>query len=122
MTGEDSKDEERLRNWLGRLHNFGLVESSGRTKARIYYIASNKLREFAVPTTTSLDRIEPHRLEALLLEDLKRFPDSRMEDVRDRIGAEIHYKKVKRALDELVSSGQVTVNGSGRWRSYRLKV
>jgi ATP-dependent DNA helicase RecG len=112
-------EEDRLRSWLGRLLEFGVVEAAGQTKARKYFIAPAVLRDFRVPTSTSLDRIEPHRLKALIVEDLKRFPGSRMEELRQRIGQEIHYKKVKRAMDELIAAGAVKHDGEGRrWRRY----
>ena len=42
---------------------------------------------------------EPHRLAALVLEDLQRYPESAIGDIHRRIGGEIHPKQVKRALD-----------------------
>jgi ATP-dependent DNA helicase RecG len=58
-------------------------------------------------------------LQALILEDLARYPESSSGDINRRIGAEISAKTVKRALDDLVGAGQVAYQGERRWRRYR---
>lgn len=67
-----------------------------------------------------LARIEPHRLRALILEDLARYPGSASSDINGRVGPELSVKTIKRALDELVATGQVDHEGDRRWRRYRL--
>jgi hypothetical protein len=62
----------------------------------------------------------PHRLRALIVEDLERFPDSGRVDIHRRIGPEIHPKAVMRALDALVEEETVVAIGERRWRKYRL--
>ena len=62
--------------------------------------------------------IEPHRLAALILEDLKRYPESAIGDIRQRIGSEIYPRQVKRALDGLIDKGEVRFEGDKRWRRY----
>lgn len=47
---------------------------------------------------TTLKRFEPHRLAALVLEDLQRYPESAISDIHQHIGGEIHSKQAKRAL------------------------
>lgn len=65
-------------------------------------------------------RCQPSRvpLAALVLEDLKRYPESAIGDIRQRIGGEIHPKQVKRALEELIERGAVRFEGDNRWRRY----
>jgi ATP-dependent DNA helicase RecG len=85
-----------------------------------YFVASDWLRGAQLDRKTTLSRITPHRLQALILEDLARYPDSSSADINRRIGAEISAKTVKRALDALVDAGQVTHAGERRWRRYCL--
>lgn len=106
--------------WLGRLIAWQLVGTSGRTQGLRYFVPPDLLREAKVPTKTTLQRIEPHRLEALVLEDLSRYPDSSTSEIQSRIGQEITTIRIKRALDQLIASKQVTVNGKKRWSRYRL--
>ena len=111
---------DALKPWLGRLPALGLVETSGRTKGQRYFVDPALLRGAKVPTVTTLARIEPHRLRALILEDLARYPESASPEIKGRIGAELSVKTIKRALDELVAAGQVATHGERRWRRYRL--
>jgi ATP-dependent DNA helicase RecG len=56
-----------------------------------------------------------------VLEDLQRYPKSAISEVHRRIGAEIQSKKIKRAIDELISRGNVRFEGDKRWRRYWAK-
>jgi len=110
-----------LRPWLGRLLTSGLVEQSGRTKATRYFVPPALLREAGLDALTTLTRVQPHRLRALILEDLERFPDSAKGDIQRRVGPEIPERTFRRALEELVASGKVVAAGETRARRFRLK-
>jgi ATP-dependent DNA helicase RecG len=113
-------DADALKPWLGRLPALGLVRTAGRTKGQRYFVEPALLRGAKVPTVTTLLRMEPHRLRALILEDLARYPGSASSEVNGRVGPELSVKTVKRALDELVASGEVAFSGDRRWRRYHL--
>jgi ATP-dependent DNA helicase RecG len=106
--------------WLGRLPTLALVQTVGRTQGTRYFVDPALLQGAQLVLPTTLVRIEPHRLQALILEDLRRYPDSSSADINQRIGAEISLKSFKRALDELIGAGQVSYAGERRWRRYRL--
>jgi len=109
---------EALAPWLKRLLDWQLVHSSGRTQAMRYFVAPDLLQALDFQGTTTLKRIEPHRLAALVMEDLRRYPASAISAVHQRVGAEIHPKQIKRVIDELVSRGEVRFEGEKRWRRY----
>lgn len=113
-------DTNQLKHWLARLLEWGVVKQSGRTQATRYFIEPDMLRTLNFPATTTLKRIEPHRLQALILEDLQRYPDSAIGDIHRRIGEEIHPKQIKRSLDKLINDGQVVPSGEKRGRRYAL--
>ena len=113
-------DTNALRPWLGRLVDWGLIEQTGRTNATRYFVPPALLREAGLDALTTLKRVQPHRLRALILEDLGRFPDSGRADVHRRIGPEIHEKALARALDALRGEGAIVSTGERRWRKYRL--
>lgn len=113
-------DPTSLRPWITRLVELGLVDQTGRTRATRYFVAPALLRDAGLDRQTTLKRIEPHRLRALILEDLQRFPDSGRVDIHRRIGEEIHPKAVIRAINELVDKGLVSAHGEKRWRTYSL--
>jgi ATP-dependent DNA helicase RecG len=114
-------DTAALRPWLGRLLTWGLVEQSGRTRAARYFVPPAILREAGLDALTTLTRVQPHRLRALIIEDLERFPDSAKGDILRRVGPEIPERTFRRALEELVKSGDLVATGEKRWRRYRLK-
>jgi hypothetical protein len=66
-----------------------------------------------------LARVSPHRLRALVLEDVERYPGSGISAVHRRIGTEISGRAIKRSLDQLIAEGQVQAVGDRRWRTYR---
>lgn len=105
--------------WGGSLRAVSLSKS-GRTNATRYFVPPALLREAGLDALTTLKRVQPHRLRALILEDLERFPDSAISDVHRRIGPEISSRTVKRAFDLLVSERTISATGERRWRRYRL--
>lgn len=111
---------EALQPWLSRLLDWRIIQSTGRTQSTRYFVDPGLLRGFNFVSDTTLKRIEPHRLAALILEDLGRYPQSAIGEIRQRIGGEIHPKQVKRALDALIDKGEVRFEGDRRWRRYRL--
>lgn len=110
-----------LRPWIGRLLTWGLIEQSGRTNATRYFVPPALLREAGLDALTTLTRVQPHRLRALILEDLERFPESSKADIWRRVGPEIPERTFRRALEELVTSGRVMVTGETRARRFSLK-
>lgn len=111
---------EGLQSWLGRLADFNLVQTSGRTSGMRYFVTPEWLRGTQLDHKTTLTRITPHRLRALILEDLGRYPASSSTDINRRIGMEISARTIKRALDALIEKGRVVFTGERRWRRYRL--
>ena len=111
---------EALRPWVGRLLELGLVAKAGRTRATRYFVPPELLREAGLDRVTTLRRIQPHRLRALILEDLDRFPDSPASDIRRRVGPEIPVRTFRRVLKDLVDEEQVSAIGENRWRRYKL--
>lgn len=112
---------EQLRPWLDRLCEWGLVGQSGRTQATRYFVQPELLRTLAFPAVTTLKRIEEHRLRALVLEDLQRYPGSAVSDIHSRIGVEIPRRRLQAALAGLVAEQVVHVEGKLRWTRYSLQ-
>jgi ATP-dependent DNA helicase RecG len=107
-----------LRPWFGRLLEHGLVQQVGRTKATRYFVRPDLLRAAGLDRRTTLARVQPHRLKALIIEDLERFPDSSAGDIHRRVAPEIHKKTFGRALKGLVAEGRIGTAGKARWRRY----
>jgi ATP-dependent DNA helicase RecG len=116
----DLPHADALRPWLGRLSEWGLLGQTGRTQATRYYVQPELLRSLAFPAVTTLKRIEDHRLRALVLEDLQRYPGSAIGQIHQRIGQEIPRRRLQTMLTRLVASGEVQAKGERRWTRYGL--
>ena len=112
---------EELASWMGNLPERGLVKQTGRTRGTRYYVDPDLMRKLDFSSITTLTRIEPHRLRALIVEDLRRHPGSAIGDIHHRIGEEIPHNQVRREIKALVDQGDVVYQGEFRWRRYRLR-
>lgn len=111
---------EELTSWFGRLISLDLVQSTGRTKATRYFVDPALLRDSGIKLPTTLKRIEPHRLQELVREDLRRYPQSKIGEISGRIGPEVNRSQLKRMLAELVSLEAVVMEGERNGARYRL--
>lgn len=124
MTARELADALELPNvgeivsWIGRLPDIGIVQQTGRTKGTRYFVTPEFLRRLQFPSQTSLARIEPHRLDALVLEDIVRYPGSAIGEIHERIGSEIKRRQVKLALDRLCDADKIRPKGEKRGRRY----
>lgn len=107
-----------IAQWLGRLRDWGIVHTTGRTKGTRYFVAPEVLRRWELTGSTSLSRIEPHRLDALVMEDLKRYPGSSIGEIHSRVGLEIKRRQVKGALDRLCDREKARKEGQKRGTKY----
>lgn len=109
---------DELGAWLGRLCELGLVNTRLRTQAKRYFVAPELLRGAGLDKTTTLARVEPYRLRALIEEDLRRYPGSSSGDIHRRVGPEIPIRTLRRALAELTKASVIRAEGQKRGRKY----
>ncbi|MCE5230657.1 putative DNA binding domain-containing protein [bacterium] len=112
------KDPADLRHWLGRLHQFEIIQDKGRTKGKEYYVDPDVLRRLDYKGKTTLKRIEDHRLCELILNDLEIYKRSSISEIHGRIGPEIPRRKLKSALAKMVVNGQLGKIGRLRYTQY----
>lgn len=111
-----------LQNWLGRLLEFELILSKGKTKGTFYYVNPEFLRNSDFIEKTNLKRIEPHRLQELIYEDLKNYPKSSISEINKRIGEEIKQRTLKAELDEMIENNLINKEGEKRWTFYSINI
>jgi len=111
---------DALQPWLQRLTEWGLVHSAGRTQAKRYFVDPTLLRSLNFTAGTTLKRIEPHRLGALIIEDVGRYPDSKISDIHERVGLEIPRSRLRRTIEQLVKDGKLRQQGTRNGTRYRL--
>ena len=112
------KRTEALQYWLGKLLKYELVQSNGKTKGTEYFINPELLRQVDFKGKTDLKKIEPHRLQELIMTDLDIYKLSSIGDMNERIGSEISRSKLKRMLDKMVTSGVLSTEGERKARKY----
>lgn len=116
----NQKDENGLRHWIGRLQEIGLINSKGKTKGTEYFINPDYLKRLNFKGKTTLKKIESHRLQELIYQDLLIYPDSQIGDIHTRIGVEIPKRKLKSALDNMVADKRLNKDGDKRWTNYSI--
>jgi len=116
----DIAHTDELASWFGRLLKVDLVQSTGRTQATRYFVDPVLLRDSGIKLPTTLKRIEPHRLQELVREDLRRYPQSKIGEISNRIGPEVNRSQLKRSLADLVKLGVVLMDGVRNGARYRL--
>ena len=111
---------EALQLWLKRLLDWNLLQTVGRTQATRYYVDPGLLHSLNFSGETTLKRIEPHRLLALIIEDVSRYPSAKIGDIHGRVGLEIPRTRLRRAMEQLVKEGKLLRDGVRSATRYRL--
>ncbi|PND18359.1 ATP-dependent DNA helicase [Ensifer sp. MMN_5] len=111
---------EALQPWIKRLLEWQLVQSAGRTQATRYFVDPALLRSHDFIGGTTLKRIEPHRLLALIIEDVGRYPESKIGDIHKRVGLEIPRSRIRRSVEQLVRDGRLKPEGVRSGTRYSL--
>ncbi len=102
---------EDLRHWIGRLKDWGVVNSRGRTKATEYFVEPDVLRTLEFQGETTLKGIERHRLRELILRDLAIYRKAGISQIHNRIGKEIPRRKLQHELKLMVQAGELAKQG-----------
>ena len=114
------RNADELRPWLGRLLDFGLVLTQGRTKGTTYRVNPEVLKATQYRGRTSLRGIERHRLRELVLQDLGIYGQSKRGEIQARIGAEIPERTLRSELAAMVQAGLLRPVGEAGGRRYEL--
>jgi len=114
-------EKNGMRDWLGRLPDYGLVLSKGKTKGTEYFINPEFLRQLGFKGKTNLKTIEPYRLRELIIQDLKVYPNSSIGLIQKRIGKEIPTRKIRTQLEELIKKGIINRQGTYKYTKYYLE-
>ena len=117
----NQNEENGLKNWLGKLLDYGLVVKSGKGKGTQYSINPDFVRKINFKRKTNLKNIEDYRLEELIYKDISTYPKSAFSDIHKRIGEEINLHKVRRTLKDMVQKKKLIITGTNRWARYSIE-
>ncbi|MCL2072356.1 MAG: putative DNA binding domain-containing protein [Marinilabiliaceae bacterium] len=112
-------EEERLRSWYTRLRDMQIIKTYGIKKGTAFIINPILLADSKLNIRPTLKTIEPHRLIALIVEDLKIHPRSKSSEIQQRI-EDIPIEEIRRALIKMEKDGLIKSNGGKRYKLYLL--
>lgn len=111
--------EDKLKYWLGSLLDKSILISRGVKKGTEYLLNPDLFSQAKLNLTPSLKTIEPYKLDALIIEDLKHNGESRMVDIQTRL-SEVYPNDVQKAVYRLVKNETLIPAGAFKNRTYLL--
>lgn len=112
-------DEDRLRSYVAKLLEKAILISRGVKKGTEYLINPKLITSSKINIKPSLKVIEPHRLKALILEDLKMYPKSKSADIQKRL-EDLPIEEIRKTLSKMENEGTVLSDGVKKSKTYRL--
>ena len=112
-------EDDRLRIYTARLSDLEIVNTRGIKKGNEFIVNPQLIRNSKANIITSLKTVEPHRLVALIEEDLKLHPLSTKGEVQKRL-PDINEKDLRKYLYQLVAKGILLTEGGKTYRRYKL--
>ncbi len=112
-------EEDRLRSYTSRLVNQGILITRGNKKANEFLVNPKLIANSKAIIKTSLKTIEPHRLEALIEEDLRLHPNSLKAEIHNRL-PDVDIADIQKTLYTMVKNNKLSVSGGRTYRKYKL--
>ena len=112
-------EEERLRSWYNRLRDLEIIKTQGEKKGTAFIINPKLLSDSKLNIKPTLKTIEPHRLKALIVEDLQIHPRSKSSEIQERIH-DISIEEIRRVLLSMEKAKTILSEGSKRYKVYVL--
>ncbi len=109
-------EDDRLRSYIDKILEDGLVIKSGTKKATRLQINPQLINNAKANIKTSLKTLEPHVLKALIIEDLKKHPGSKISDISSRI-PDVGLPEIRKMVYSMVDD-ELRTEGSRTDRRY----
>ncbi len=112
--------EDKMRSWIGTLIEKGILVSQGIKKGTEYLLNPELFSQAKLDITPSLKTIEPYKLEALIIEDLKYNGRSKLSEIQERM-SELSKEDIKKTVYRMEKNGELIPDGAKRNRTYDLQ-
>ncbi|MDD4515734.1 ATP-binding protein [Massilibacteroides sp.] len=112
-------EEDRLRSYTERLLKDGIICKSGIKKGTQFYVNPTLIRNAKVNIKTSLKTLEPHALKALIVEDIKKYSQSKISDIAARL-PDTEIKEIRKIIYSMVANNELNTEGAKTNRRYSL--
>lgn len=108
-----------MRTWVSGLIEQNIIITQGIKKGTAYLLNPELFAQAKLDITPSLKTLEPYKLEALIIEDLKYNGESKLSEIKSRI-PEVPEKEIQKAVYKLAKEHVLQVLGGNRNRTYTL--
>jgi ATP-dependent DNA helicase RecG len=117
-------EEQDLRNWLGHLPEYGLIQKSGVGKGAQYSITSKFIRLNRLSGVRPVNLKKKNSvayLEEIICKDITAHPNSSVSEIYTRINTEVNLFKLKRMLGTMLDKGILISEGVRKMTRYSIK-
>lgn len=111
--------DDKLKYWLGSLLDKNILTIRGAKKGTEYLLNPDLFSQAKLNLTPSLKTIEPHKLNALILEDLKYNGKSSKVQIQQRL-SEVLPQDIQKCIYKLAVKGEIQKEGANKTRIYFL--
>lgn len=112
-------NEDRLRDWIGKLIEKKIIITDGKTRGTMYQINPKVLSTMTQNIKPSLKTMEEHKVKALIAEDLKIHPKSKMAEIHTRFD-EFTIEYIRKIVYKMVKDGIVEPFGEKKNKTYSM--
>lgn len=113
-------EQDRLRSYVEPLLTNDIINSKGVGKGTKYEISPLFLNKSKFQSPTTLKTIEPYRLKALILEDLRFYPNSSIAEISNRL-PDVEYNDLEKMVRKMAQEGEIVPIGGRKYRKYSVK-
>ena len=113
-------EQDRLRSYVEPLLTNDIINSKGIGKGTKYEISPLFLNKSKYQSPTTLKTIEPYRLKALILEDLRFYPNSSIAEIANRL-PDVEYNDLEKMVRKMAQEGEIVPIGGRKYRKYSVK-
>jgi len=113
------KSDDRLRNWIDKLIEKKILITEGKTKGLMYMVNPKILASMKHDLKPSLKTMEEHVLRALIIEDLKAHPKSKISAIQSRMD-DLDLDYLRRIISKMAKDKEVEKEGSKKNMVYFL--
>ncbi len=112
-------DDERLRSYTSTLLEEKIIQNRGTRKATEFLINPAIISGAEINQKPTLKTVEPHVLEALIIEDLRVYPGSKISEIHTRM-SEVMIEDITKTVYRMVEDGRLQAKGGRRNRTYQV--
>lgn len=110
-------DEDRLRPYVSKLVDKSILITRGIKKGTEYLINPKLISSSKINIKPTLKTIEPYRLQALIEEDLTKYPNSLIADIHQRL-EDVPLTDIRKTVYKMVANSVLSHSGGKTYRTY----